>query len=92
MATTATTGTVSSQYGRIANMPDYRIHVSAALSQTDCIRQCVDFRKNHDEYTFEDCFAYNYDIDKYTCELIHSIEPITYKISIQTRWITGFKY
>ena len=23
----------------------------------------------------EDCFAYNYDIKKYTCELIHSIEP-----------------
>lgn len=87
-----TEGTVSSEYGRISNIPDSSIHVSAALSQADCVRQCVDFTKNHFEYTFEDCFAYNYDFDGYTCELIHSIQPIDYIVSTQTRWKTGFKY
>lgn len=87
-----TTGTVSSDYGRISNIANDRIHVSSALTQTDCIRQCVDFKKVHDEYIYEDCFAYNYDYDQYTCELIHSIEPLNYIVSTELRWKNGFKY
>jgi hypothetical protein len=87
-----TEGTVSSQYGRISNMPDDNIHVAAALTEADCIRQCVDFIKTYNEYIYEDCYAYNYDFDNYTCELIHSIEPENYIISIQSRWKTGLKY
>lgn len=74
-------------------MPDNRIHVAAALTLTDCIRQCVDFTKKYDIYLYEDCYAYNYDFDRYTCELIHSIERMNnYTVSLQTRWQTGFKY
>ncbi len=73
-------------------MPDDSIHVAAALTEADCIRQCVDFIKTYNEYIYEDCYAYNYDFDNYTCELIHSIEPENYIISIQSRWKTGLKY
>ncbi|CAF2881952.1 unnamed protein product [Rotaria sp. Silwood2] len=81
-----------SEYGRISNIPDFHIHVTNTIRFADCIRQCVDFSKNYKEYINEDCFAYNYDIDKYTCELIHSTAPMNYIISFQTRWKTGFKY
>ena len=86
------TGTLTHEYGRISNINNENIYVSASLTITDCIRQCVDFSQNHLEYLFEDCFAYNYDTEKYTCELIHSIEPLNYEISFQTQWMTGFKY
>ncbi|CAF2499772.1 unnamed protein product [Rotaria sp. Silwood2] len=85
-------GTLVSEYGRISNIPDFHIHVTNTIRFADCIRQCVDFSKNYKEYINEDCFAYNYDIDKYTCELIHSTAPMNYIISFQTRWKTGFKY
>lgn len=84
-------GTVTNTYGRISNIDNEHIFVSASLSVMNCIRQCADFSINHPEYTFEDCFAYNYDIENYTCELIHSIEPLEYTISFQTKWMTGFK-
>ena len=92
LSATLSAGTVSSDYGRISNMPDNRIHVAAALSLPDCVRLCVDFSKTYLEYTYEDCFAYNYDIDKFTCELIHSVTSLSYNITFETRWITGFKY
>ncbi|CAF3487560.1 unnamed protein product [Rotaria sp. Silwood1] len=85
-------GTLVSDYGRISNIPNYHIHVTNTVKLADCIRQCVDFAKNYKEYIDEDCFAYNYDIDKYTCELIHSTAPMNYIVSFQTRWKTGFKY
>ncbi|CAF0874677.1 unnamed protein product [Rotaria sordida] len=85
-------GTVVSEYGRISNIPNAYIHVTNTIQLADCIRQCIDFAKNYKEYIDEDCFAYNYDIDKYACELIHSITPMNYMISFQTRWKTGFKY
>ena len=66
--------------------------MASALTQADCIRECVDFKKNHNEYSNEDCFAYNYDFDRYTCELIHSLEKIEYQVTVQSRWKTGFKY
>jgi len=84
--------TITNTYGRISNIDNNNIYVSASLSVADCTRQCADFSVNHLEYTFEDCFAYNYDIEKNTCELIHSIEPLEYTISFQTQWMTGFKY
>jgi hypothetical protein len=87
-----TQGTVSSDYGRISNMPDDRIYVAAASTLPDCIRLCVDFSKTYFEYANEDCFAYNYDFDRLACELIHSEEPMDYTVSIQTRWLTGIKY
>ncbi|UJR30957.1 hypothetical protein I4U23_018469 [Adineta vaga] len=85
-------GTLTVEYGRISNMPDNRIHVAAALTLDDCIRECVDFSRRYDRYVFEECHAYNYDFDKYTCELIHSIKPMSYTIDPQTRWKTGLKY
>jgi hypothetical protein len=85
-------GTVSSQYGRINNIADDQIYVSAASTEADCIRQCVDFSKNHEEYLYDECYAYNYNPDEDTCELIHSPEPLDYTIGIQTRWKTGLKY
>jgi hypothetical protein len=85
-------GTVSNQDGRISNIPNDYIYVSTALSEADCVRQCVDFRKNHYEYVYEDCYAYNYHNDQFTCELIHSIEPLDYTISIRSRWKAGVKY
>ncbi len=85
-------GTVTSDYGRISNIDNQYIYVSASLTLTDCIRQCVDFSRNHLEYIFDDCFAYNYYVTAYTCELIHSSQPMDYTISFQTQWITGFKY
>jgi hypothetical protein len=87
-----TEGTISNQYGRISNIPDDNIHVASALTEADCIRQCVDFMKNYSEYIYEDCYAYNYDFDTDTCELIHSTQPENYIISTQDRWKTGLKY
>jgi hypothetical protein len=84
-------GTVSSDYGRVSNMPNDRIHVAAAMTIPDCIRLCVDFSKTYLEYVYEDCFAYNYEIDTFTCELIHSEQPANYIVGFQTRWITGLK-
>lgn len=84
-------GTVSSDYGRISNIPNDHIHVTAALTEADCVRQCVDFRVNHREHVYDDCFAYNYQFDQFTCELVHSPEPMEYQTSIQTRWKTGLK-
>jgi hypothetical protein len=74
----ASEGTLSIEYGRISNIASDQIHVAAAITEADCVRQCVDFSKNHVEYIYEDCFAFNYEFDVNTCELIHSIEPITY--------------
>lgn len=85
-------GTLSSEYGRISNIDNKNIFVTASLSRMDCIRQCTDFSRNHREYFLRDCFAYNYDASSYTCELIHSIYPLTYQISILSKYITGFKY
>jgi hypothetical protein len=84
--------TLTNTYGRISNIDNKNIYVSSSLNIADCIRQCVDFSINHLEYIFEDCFAYNYDMKKCTCELIHSIEPLEYTINFQTQWMTGFKY
>lgn len=85
------TGMVSSDYGRVFNMPNKHIHVSAALTEADCVRQCVDFRVHHHDYFDEECFAYNYEFDRFTCELIHSFEPMNYQVSYQSRWRTGLK-
>ena len=85
-------GTLTSAYGRISNIVNEHIHVSASLSLTSCIRQCTDFSLNHLEYPSEECFAYNYDMRKYTCELIHSTEPLAYLESFQTQWMTGYKF
>lgn len=85
-------GTLSNEYGRISNIPNDHIHVSNALTEANCIRLCVDFVKNHEEYIYEDCFAYNYDIDNNACELIHSIEAMQYIISSESRWKAGLKY
>ncbi|CAF1551105.1 unnamed protein product [Adineta steineri] len=88
----ATEGSLSADYGRISNMPDDSIFVTAASTLTDCIRQCVDFERDLDIYVFDQCFAYNYQIDQYTCELIHSVKQMNYTVGFQTRWITGLKY
>ncbi len=85
-------GTLTNTYGRISNIDNDYIYVSASLSVTDCIRQCADFSINHLEYISEDCFAYNYDKVNHACEIIHSIEPLDYTISFQPTWMTGFKY
>ena len=85
-------GNLSSEYGRISNIDNENIFVTASLSLMDCIRQCTDFSRNHREYFLRDCFAYNYDASSYTCELIHSTELLVYQISILSNWITGFKY
>ena len=85
-------GTISSSYGRISNIPNSHIYVSNALYLADCVRQCVDFTVNHNEFTGDECFAYNYDFDRHACELIHSNTPTNYQISFETRWKTGFKY
>ena len=87
----AAEGTLTSEYGRISNIDEHNIHVAAALTQSHCIRECVDFKKNYPQYYNEDCYAYNYDIDNKTCELIHSTEPTEYTVDIQLRWKTGFK-
>lgn len=84
-------GTLTNQYGRIDNIDNERIHVAASLTIIDCIRKCADFRRSYPEYYNEDCLAYNYDIKNYSCELIHSTEPLSYSISFQTRWMTGLK-
>ena len=73
-------------------MPNDLIYVASAVTLPDCIRLCVDFSKTYLEYGYDDCFAYNYDIDSLTCELIHSKEAMDYTTSIQTRWMTGIKY
>jgi hypothetical protein len=85
-------GTLTNEYGRISNINNENIYVSASLSLMNCIRQCVEFTLNHFEYPFDGCFAYNYDMTKYTCELIHSIAPLDYTISYKSNWMTGFKY
>ncbi len=84
--------TVTNGYGRISNINAEKIYVSASLSVTNCIRQCTEFTINHMEYTPEDCYAYNYAIESYTCELIHSTQPLQYTIDFETKWMTGFKY
>lgn len=91
LSTSATDGTVTVQYGRISNMPDQRIHVAAALTLADCVRECVDFSRNYDRYVFEECFAYNFDFDRYTCELIHSVNVMNYTVEPVQRWQTGRK-
>jgi hypothetical protein len=85
-------GTITSDYGRISNIDNDQIYVSASLTITDCIRKCAEFTSQHFEYGLEDCYAYNYDMQNYTCELIHSIGQLDYIVSFQTRWMTGFKY
>ncbi len=72
-------------------MPDDCIHVATASTLTDCIRECVDFSTKYHQYVFQDCFGYNYEFDTDTCELIHSIEAMSYTVDFQTRWQTGFK-
>ena len=91
MSVTDAQGTVSSDYGRVVNMPNDRIHVSAALTEADCVRQCVDFSVHRHEYFGEECFAFNYQFDQFTCELIHSLEPMDYEVGFQTRWRMGLK-
>lgn len=85
-------GTLSSEFGRIFDQPNDRIHVASALTLSDCIRLCVDFSWQHREYSHEECFAYNYDLDNDTCELIHSPAVSNYRVAFQTRWKTGWKY
>ncbi|CAF1606751.1 unnamed protein product [Adineta ricciae] len=85
-------GTVTAEYGRISNMANDRIHVASALTLDECVRECIDFTRNYNQYVFEECFAYNYDTNNYTCELIHSVARMNYVVSSQTRWKTGFKY
>ena len=85
-------GSLTSEYGRIANIDNGNIFVTASLSLMDCIHQCTDFARNHREYFSRDCFAYNYDANSYTCELIHSIDPLVYEINSLAGWIAGFKY
>lgn len=85
-------GILTSEYGRISNIANENIFVSTSLSRMDCTRQCTDFARNHREYFARDCFAYNYDASSYTCELIHSIDPLVYEISVLSGWIAGFKY
>lgn len=81
---------MTSDYGRINNIVDSQIHVASALSLTDCVRQCVDFRRRFNEYNDDECFAYNFQIDDFTCELIHSTNRLNYNVDVQSRWITGF--
>ncbi len=85
-------GTLTNTYGRISNIANEHIYVSASLSVTNCVHQCAEFSSNHHEYVSEDCFAYNYDLRSLTCELIHSVEPLEYTVSFQTQWMTGLKY
>ena len=85
-------GTVTVEYGRISNMVNDRIHVASASTLDDCVRECIDFTSKYNQYVFEECFAYNYDVDNYTCELIHSAARMNYVVGFQTRWKTGFKY
>ena len=84
-------GTLTNQFGRISNMANDRIHVSATLTLSQCVRQCADFSQYYIQYYDEDCFAYNYDTKEYTCELIHSKEPLNYFAGFQTQWMTGLK-
>ena len=84
-------GTLTSQFGRISNMANEQIHVSASLTLSECVRQCADFSHYYLQYYDEDCFAYNYDTKEYTCELIHSREPLNYLVGFQTQWLTGLK-
>ena len=81
--------TVSSEDGRISNIANNHIYVSTALSEADCVRQCVDFSKQHSEYVYEYCYAYNYYNDRFTCELVHSTNPLDYTINIRSRWKAG---
>jgi hypothetical protein len=87
-----TQGTVTSEYGRISNIHNENIYVSSSLSIADCIRQCVEFTGKHLEYLMDDCFAYSYDMKKYTCELIHSTQPLDYTVTYKLNWMAGFKY
>lgn len=91
-ATAENLQTVSSEFGRISNLPEDQIHVASANNLNDCVRRCVDFSKSFPQYYQEDCYAYNYDDDNHSCELIHSPSPILYQISNNPRWITGLKY
>ena len=84
-------GTLTNDYGRIDNIDNDHIHVAASSTVTDCIRECVEFRQYYTEYYGDDCHAYNYNIENYACELIHSPQPLSYSIGFQTRWMTGLK-
>lgn len=84
-------GTLTNQFGRISNMANDQIHVSASLTLSECVRQCADFSHYYLQYSDEECYAYNYDTNEYTCELIHSKEPLNYFVTFQTQWMTGLK-
>ena len=91
LSASLTVGTLTNQFGRISNMANDQIHVSASVTLSDCIRQCADFTRHYLQYYGEDCFAYNYDTREDTCELIHSKQPMDYSVSFQTQWLTGLK-
>lgn len=84
-------GTLTNDFGRIDNINNDQIHVAASLTLTECIRECAEFDHRYSEYYGEDCYAYNYDIQNYSCELIHSEQQLTYSTAFQTQWFTGVK-
>jgi hypothetical protein len=84
--------TLTCDTGRIYNIDNNHIHVSASLSLNDCIRKCTDFIRDHVEYDNDDCHAYNYDTSHSTCELIHADRSLDYLIDHTTYWKTGIKY